>query len=221
MKNFDFDGVVFDLDGVITQTALVHSRAWKKMFDDFLLTYSQRNKLPFAEFSHEADYLVYVDGRPRYEGVRTFLESRNIHLEYGDPSDDGVEETICGLGNRKNAAFNEVLEREGVQTYPSTVMFMENLRQAGLRVGVASSSKNCEAVLIAAGLTHLVETRVDGVVSAETGLKGKPEPDIFLTAAANLGIKPDRCVVVEDASSGVAAGRKGNFGLMRNLFLAK
>ncbi len=217
MKKYLFDAVIFDLDGVITQTALVHSRAWKTMFDGFLKAYSERNGLAFAEFRHDPDYLAYVDGRPRYEGVRTFLESRNIHLEFGDPGDSGEMETICGLGNRKNDAFNEVLAKEGVKTYPSTVAFMEAVREAGIRIGVASSSKNCEAVLQAAGLMHLVETRVDGVVSAAIGLKGKPEPDIFLKAAENLGVKPHRSVVVEDASSGVAAGKKGNFGLVLGL----
>lgn len=217
MKKYSYDAVIFDLDGVITQTALVHSRAWKAMFDGFLKTYYERHRLPFLEFRHDPDYLNYVDGRPRYEGVRTFLESRNIRLEFGDPEDSGDQETICGLGNRKNDAFNEVLRQEGVKTYPSTVAFMEQLKAAGIHIGVASSSKNCEAVLEAAGLMHFVETRVDGVVSAAMGLKGKPEPDIFLTAAANLGVKPDRAVVVEDASSGVAAGRKGNFGLVVGL----
>jgi len=211
---YPFDAVIFDLDGVITQTALVHSHAWKHMFDDYLRERELKYSEPFVEFSHENDYLKYIDGKPRYEGVQSFLASRNIRLPYGDPSDGKEDETICGLGNRKNDAFNVVLASEGVKTYPSTVRLMEELKSAGIRVGVASSSRNCEAVLIKAGLMHLVETRVDGVVSAEMGLRGKPEPDIFLTACKNLGSRPATSVVVEDATSGVAAAKKGNFGLV-------
>jgi HAD superfamily hydrolase (TIGR01509 family) len=149
--------------------------------------------------------------------VKSFLESRDIDLPFGTPEDEPKLETVCGLGNRKNEAFNEVLKNEGVVVYPSTVALLEELQKAGIRIGVASSSKNCEAVLKAAGLTHFVETRVDGVVSAETGLNGKPAPDIFVTAAANLGVDPNKSVVVEDASSGVAAGKNGNFGLVLGL----
>jgi beta-phosphoglucomutase family hydrolase len=212
-----FEAVIFDLDGVITRTALVHSHAWKKMFDDFLRQRETEHGEAFKEFTQKGDYLPYVDGKPRYEGVKSFLESRGIHIPFGDPS-DGVEmETVCGLGNRKNITFNEVLKREGVSVYESTVQMIHDLKKAGIKVGVASSSKNCEAVLEAAGLMPLIETRVDGVVSVELGLKGKPEPDIFTTAAANLGVKPHKAIVVEDATSGVAAGHAGNFGLVLGL----
>jgi len=214
MSIYPYDAVIFDLDGVITQTALIHSRAWKKMFDTYLTLRESRDGEPFREFTHDFDYRTFVDGRPRYEGVETFLKSRGISIPFGTPEDEPALETVCGLGNRKNDAFNDVLYTEGVKVYPSTVQLMQELRAAGLRVGVASSSKNCFSVLEAAGLLDLVETRVDGVVSAATGLKGKPEPDIFLTAAANLGVKPSRAIVVEDASSGVAAGHKGNFALV-------
>jgi len=209
-----FEAVIFDLDGVITRTALVHSHAWKKMFDDYLRYREEKHGEPFKEFTQKEDYLPYVDGKPRYEGVKSFLESRGIHIPFGDPSDNVELETVCGLGNRKNITFNEVLVREGVSVYESTVQLIHDLKKAGIKVGVASSSKNCEAVLEAAGLISLIETRVDGVVSAEMGLKGKPEPDIFTTAAANLGVKPHKAVVIEDATSGVAAGRAGNFGLV-------
>ncbi len=209
-----FEAVIFDLDGVITKTALVHSAAWKKMFDEFLHGHSQKTGQPFVEFSHKDDYLPFVDGKPRYKGVADFLASRGIELPFGDPSDEAGAETVCGLGNRKNDAFNDVLRRDGVEVYPSTVKLMKQLREHGYRVGVASSSKNCEGVLEAAKLSYLVETRVDGVVSAELGLKGKPEADIFTTAAANLGCNPENCIVVEDAVSGVQAGRNGNFGLI-------
>ena len=208
------DAVIFDLDGVITKTALVHSSAWKKMFDEFLHQHAERTGSDFVEFDHERDYLPYVDGKPRYKGVESFLASRNIKLPYGDPEDDPAEESICGLGNRKNKAFNEVLEANGVEVYPSTIALIHDLRARGIRVGVASSSKNCKAVLERAGILDLFETRVDGVVSAEIGLMGKPEPDIFTTAADNLDARYDRSVVVEDAVSGVQAGSKGNFGLV-------
>ncbi|VAW29673.1 Beta-phosphoglucomutase hydrolase, partial [hydrothermal vent metagenome] len=213
MSSYAFDAVIFDLDGVITKTATVHSHAWKKMFDDYLRAYAEKTGEPFREFIQE-DYLAYVDGKPRYDGVKSFLESRNINIPFGTPEDKPDTETVCGLGNKKNEAFNEVLRNEGVETYPATVSLMEELKQQGIHVGVASSSKNCEAVLIAAGLEHLVETRVDGVVLATLNLNGKPAPDIFLMAARNLGVKVHRTVVVEDATSGVAAGKNGNFGLV-------
>ena len=217
MTNQLFDAVIFDLDGVITQTALVHSAAWKKMFDDFLKEWSTKYHKPFREFDHERDYLPYVDGKPRYKGVQSFLEHRGIGIPFGDPSDSPDMETVCGLGNRKNQVFNEVLDRDGVKEYPTTVALIKELLALGIKVGVASSSKNCKVVLETAGLLDLFETRVDGVVSAEIGLQGKPEPDIFTTAADNLGVTYDRAVVVEDAVSGVQAGKKGNFGLVLGL----
>ncbi|PLX10309.1 MAG: beta-phosphoglucomutase [Marinilabiliales bacterium] len=216
MPHKNIDAIIFDLDGVITKTADVHSRAWKKMFDEFLEARAEKSKSDFIEFTSK-DYLDYVDGKPRYEGVKSFLKSRGIEMEFGSPDDSPELMTVCGLGNRKNKAFNEVLKIEGVSVYPSTVELMERLHKEGIRLGVASSSKNCEAVLKAANLTHLVETRVDGVVSAEMGLNGKPAPDIFTTAAKNLNADISRSVVVEDASSGVAAGKNGNFGLVLGL----
>ena len=214
MATNKISAVIFDLDGVITQTALVHSAAWKKMFDDFLKTWSEKTNTPFREFNHERDYLPYVDGKPRYKGVQSFLEHRGIGIPFGDPSDDPELETVCGLGNRKNQVFNEVLDRDGVQVYPTTVALIKELLSKNIKVGVASSSKNCKVVLEAAGILDLFETRVDGVVSAEIGLNGKPEPDIFTVAADNLGVTYDKSVVVEDAVSGVQAGKKGNFGLV-------
>jgi beta-phosphoglucomutase family hydrolase len=214
MPDLHFDAVIFDLDGVITKTALVHSSAWKSMFDEFLTTYSQKHNIPFKEFTHTADYLPYVDGKPRYKGVHDFLKSRNIELPYGDPSDSVDAETICGLGNRKDYAFNMILKSDGVQMYESTVNLIHSLKENNIKVGVASSSKNCALVLEAAGLISLFETRVDGVVSAELKLKGKPEPDIFTKAADNLGVSYERTAIVEDAVSGVQAGRKGDFGLI-------
>jgi beta-phosphoglucomutase family hydrolase len=213
MANHPFTAVIFDLDGVITQTALVHSTAWKEMFDTYLRYREEKYGEAFTEFSHEKDYLPYVDGKPRYKGVASFLESRGIDIPFGDPSDDGEAETACGLGNRKNVVFNDILDRDGVKLYDSTVDLIHELKKEGIRIGVASSSKNCKPVLETAGLLELFETRVDGVVSAEMGLQGKPEPDIFTTACDNLGVDYDLSVIVEDAVSGVQAGRKGNFGL--------
>lgn len=210
----EFDAVIFDLDGVITKTALVHALAWKKMFDQYMLKRREKFGEPFKEFTHAGDYLPYVDGKPRYKGVASFLESRGIDIPYGDPSDDPDKESVCGLGNRKNFMFNQVLDQEGVEVYKSSVKMLASLKEAGVRIGVASSSKNCKPVLEKAGLLDYFETRVDGVVSAEIGLKGKPEPDIFTTACDNLGVNYHRSVVVEDAISGVQAGRKGNFGLV-------
>lgn len=209
-----FEAVIFDLDGVITKTALVHASAWKKMFDEYMITRQERFGEDFREFTHAGDYLPYVDGKPRYNGVSSFLESRGIDIPFGDPGDDPAEETVCGLGNRKNIMFNEVLDEDGVEVYESTVEILYGLKKAGVRIGVASSSKNCKPVLEKAGLLDLFETRVDGVVSAETGLNGKPEPDIFTTASDNLGIPYHRAIVVEDAVSGVQAGKKGNFGFV-------
>ncbi len=214
MSKYSFDAVIFDLDGVITHTATVHSAAWKQMFDESLKAYAQKAGKPFREFTHADDYLPYVDGKPRYKGVASFLKSRDIDLPCGDPTDSPDRETVCGLGNRKNQLFHEIIAQGGVEVFSATVDFIKELKEKGIRVGIASSSKNAKAILDVAGLAGLFETRVDGVVSAELNLKGKPEPDIFTTACDNLGVYYDRAVVVEDAVSGVQAGAKGNFGLV-------
>ena len=210
----NFDAVIFDMDGVITKTAVVHSLAWKKMFDEYLHFREKEYHEPFREFTHAHDYLPFVDGRPRYQGVETFLKSRGINIPFGKPEDEPRKETVCGLGNRKNEVFNQVLEEDGVELYDSTLKLIRELLKSGVKVGVATSSKNCVPILERAGITNLFETRVDGVVSAELGLKGKPEPDIFTTASDKLGTKYSRTVVVEDAVSGVQAGFKGRFGLI-------
>jgi beta-phosphoglucomutase family hydrolase len=209
-----FTAVIFDLDGVITKTALVHSAAWREMFNDYLKYREKKYGEPFREFTHVNDYLPYIDGKLRYEGIKSFLESRGIRIPYGDPSDDPGQETICGLGNKKNNFFNRVLKRDGVEIYESTVTFIRKLRNEKIKTGVASSSKNCRAVLERAGILGLFDTRVDGDVSTRIGLKGKPEPDIFIKACENLGSSPDFTVIVEDAVSGVQAGRNGGFGLV-------
>lgn len=208
----DFEAVIFDLDGVITKTAVTHTTAWKKMFDEYLQMREINYDEPFREFT-QADYLAFVDGKPRYNGVASFLESRGVDLPWGTPKDNTDAETVCGLGNRKNEAFNEVLKRDGAEVYPASEKLLFELKKAGIKLGVASSSKNCKAVLEAVNLLHLFGTRVDGVVSVELGLKGKPEPDIFTKACELLQVTPKNSIVVEDAVSGVQAGAKGNFGL--------
>ena len=212
-NNLAFDAVIFDMDGVITKTALTHASAWKKMFDEYLRKREAEHGEKFIEFTHAGDYLPYVDGKPRYKGVVSFLESRGINIPFGDPSDPTDAETSCGLGNRKNEAFNEVLEKEGVEVYPSTVALIQELKKAGIKLGVASSSKNCKPVLERVDLLDVFEARVDGVVSAELGLNGKPEPDIFTTACDIVKVEYSKAIVVEDAVSGVKAGAKGKFGL--------
>lgn len=213
-QNLPFKAVVFDLDGVITKTALIHAASWKAMFDDYLKLREERNSEPFKEFTHENDYLPYVDGKPRYKGVASFLESRGINIDFGDPSDEPGHETCCGLGNKKNIKFKEILERDGAEMYDSTVRWIKELKELGVHVGVASSSKNCQLILQKTGLELLFETRIDGAVSAEMGLQGKPEADIFVVAAEKMGAVPAESIVVEDAVSGVQAGRNGKFGLV-------
>jgi beta-phosphoglucomutase family hydrolase len=210
----NFDAVIFDMDGVITKTASVHSLAWKKMFDEYLRHRERNHGEPFREFTHVSDYLPYVDGRPRYKGVEAFLKSRGINILFGSPEDESQTETICGLGNRKNEFFNRIVEEDGVDLYDSTLKLIEELRGHGVRVGLATSSKNGDYVLKQAGILHLFEARVDGIVSVQMGLRGKPEPDIFITACADLGATPGRAIVIEDAVSGVQAGAKGKFGLV-------
>jgi beta-phosphoglucomutase family hydrolase len=210
----EYDAWLFDLDGVVTDTASVHAAAWKETFDGYLRRIADRDGTPFAPFEINPDYRLYVDGKPRYEGVDAFLRSRGIVLPWGSPEDPPDRETVCGIGNRKNAAFNHVLKARGVRVFGSSVAVIRALKTRGARVGVVTSSKNCDAVLAAAGIGDLFVVRVDGNVAVERGLAGKPEPDTFLEAARVLGAAPERSVVVEDAISGVRAGRKGGFGLV-------
>jgi alpha,alpha-trehalase len=209
----DFDAVLFDLDGVVTATARVHAAAWKRLFDGYLRSIADRNGLAFRPFSDE-DYRRYVDGKPRYEGVESFLGSRGIILPHGTPDDPPEAETVCGLGNRKNVFFNEHLHDTGVDVFPSTVSLIRRLRATGMRVAVVSSSKNCSAILARAGIGDLFDLRFDGVEAARLEVKGKPAPDTYLKAALMLGVKPDRTAIVEDAIVGVQAGRDGGFGLV-------
>jgi beta-phosphoglucomutase family hydrolase len=208
-----FDAVLFDLDGVLTDTAAVHARAWTTMCDEFLRTWSQRQAAPSAPFTGD-DYRTHVDGKPRYDGVRSFLLSRGIRLPEGDSDDPPDRETVRGLGNRKDDLVNRLLADEGVVRYEESVRLVEQLRRRGIKLAVVSSSRNCLSVLRAAGMGDMFDARVDGIVAGERGLPGKPAPDTFLAAAADLGAEPERAVVVEDAISGVRAGRAGGFGLV-------
>lgn len=206
--------LIFDLDGVITQTARVHANAWKRMFDAYLLQRGQREGKVYEPLSIATDYRRYIDGIPRYDGVRNFLASRSIKLSDGTSADEAGTETVAGLGNLKNTYFQELLQEGGVEVYADTVSFVKKMRQQGLRTAVISASRNCQAILAAAGLEELFEARVDGVVSAELGLKGKPAPDIFLEAARRLQVNPKEAAIFEDALAGVEAGKAGGFALV-------
>jgi beta-phosphoglucomutase family hydrolase len=205
---------LFDMDGVVTQTAKVHDAAWKEMFDDFLKSWSASHNVPFVPFDPVRDYDEYVDGKPRLEGTASFLESRGIELPAGEESDPAGTPTVWGLSNRKNELILKVLARDGVQAYEGSVRYVKAAREAGLRTAIVSSSANTEAVLKAAGVDSLFEVRVDHQVAEAAKLRGKPAPDTFLEAARLLGVAPANATVFEDALAGVAAGRAGNFGFV-------
>jgi beta-phosphoglucomutase family hydrolase len=207
-------GCLFDLDGVLTQTAKVHAAAWKQMFDDYLRERAKRTGEPFVPFDPVDDYDEYVDGKPRADGTRSFLESRGIELPEGDDGDPRDAETIAGLSNRKNELVLKLIKENGVEAYPGSVRYVQAAREAGLRRAVVSSSANCHDVLVAAGIEDLFEARIDGVVAKEQHLRGKPAPDTFLAGARALGLEPDQAAVYEDALAGVAAGRAGAFGFV-------
>jgi beta-phosphoglucomutase family hydrolase len=202
---------LFDLDGVLTQTAEVHAAAWKQMFDEYLPARASRSGERFEPFDQGEDYERYVDGKPRYDGVRSFLASREIELPQGEPSDPPAAETVDGLGNRKNELVLEMIHDQGVEAYEGSIRFVEAAREEGLGRAVVSSSTNCRDVLVAAGIEELFEARIDGVVAEREHLQGKPAPDTFLAGARALGVAPDGAAVFEDALAGVAAGRAGRF----------
>ncbi|PRP80292.1 Trehalose-6-phosphate phosphatase [Planoprotostelium fungivorum] len=208
VEKLRYEACVFDLDGVITESATVHRAAWKKLFDAFL-----KEKGDKKEFSDE-DYRKYVDGLPRYDGVEKFLESRKLTLPRGKKTDGPGFDTVCSLGNMKDGYFNETLQKDGVKAYPGSVALLQDLKEKGVKTAVASSSRSCQKVLQVAGIEHLFDVRVDGTTVDALGLKGKPAPDIFLKACEVLGAHPDLSIVFEDALGGVHAGYKGNFGLV-------
>jgi len=210
----DYDAVLFDLDGVLTQTGRVHAAAWKRLFDEFLQKRATDAGDPFVPFDVEADYRRYVDGKPRYDGVAAFLHSRGIQMPVGSPDDGPVVQSVHGLGNRKDAYFLDELEQRGVERYDSSIALVQTLRAEDVKTAVVSSSNNCAAVLAAAGIADLFDIRVDGLDLARLDLQGKPAPDSFLEAARRLDVEPSRAIVVEDALAGVQAGRAGRMGLV-------
>jgi beta-phosphoglucomutase family hydrolase len=209
-----YDAVLFDLDGVITNTATLHAICWKKMFDEYLRERAEQKGEAFRPFDLATDYRLYVDGEPRFDGVRDFLRSRDIQLPEGSPDDPADVETVHGLGNRKNDLVNRAIAEVGVEPYAGTVQFIHQVRRDGFKIAVVTASQNCDAVLRAAKLDDLFEVRVDGNVIQAQRLAGKPAPDTFLIAAKLLGVEPIRTVVIEDAISGVEAGSNGKFGLV-------
>jgi beta-phosphoglucomutase family hydrolase len=204
-------GCLFDLDGVLTKTAVVHNAAWKEMFDNYLRERSQRTGEPFVPFDPARDYDEYVDGKPRADGTRSFLASRGIELPEGGDDDPPGAETIHGLGTLKNEIVQRRIREDGVEAYEGSVRYVKAARDAGLRRAVVSSSANCRDVLIAAGIEDLFEVRIDGVVAKREHLRGKPAPDTFLAGARALGLGPQQAAVFEDALAGVEAGRAGRF----------
>jgi beta-phosphoglucomutase family hydrolase len=205
---------LFDLDGVLTDTASVHAASWKQMFDDYLRTRSERDGTPFRPFDVSADYGPYVDGKPRLAGTDSFLRSRGIELPEGSPDDPPGTETLWGLSTVKNDLVQEKIKTVGVEVYPGSVRYLHACKDAGLITAVVSSSANAEQVLDVVGMSALIDHRVDGVSAKQRGLAGKPAPDTFLAAAADLGVDRSQAVVFEDALAGVAAGKAGGFGFV-------
>ena len=205
-----YDAVIFDMDGVVTRTAKVHYRAWKRLFDEYLKKHAGEDEKPFDD----QDYRRYVDGKPRYRGIESFFESRKISLPWGNEDDGPDEETIYGLGNKKNRYFNQLIDRDGVDVYEPALSLLKELRSAGFKTAIVSSSKNCAAVLEAAGISSFFDEKTDGKDADELNLQGKPSPDIFVKTAEKLKVSPQRAVILEDAISGVQAGKNGGFGLV-------
>jgi len=210
----DFDAILCDLDGVITKTSMVHAAAWKRLFDDYLKTVAARTGSTFEPFELEEDYRLYVDGKPRHDGVRDFLRSRGLSLPPGSLHDAPDRETIYGLGNKKDEYFEAALRQSGVVVYPATVRYLRLARAAGLKTAVVSSSHHCRDIISTAGLTALFDARIDGHEIDRLHLLGKPAPDTFLEAARRLAVQPEKAIVIEDALAGVQAGRAGGFGLV-------
>ncbi|SFU97883.1 trehalose-phosphatase [Halomonas korlensis] len=209
-----YEAGVFDLDGVVTNTARGHCLAWQRLFDTYLSTLAERDSALFQAFDPDEDYRRYLDGKPRYEGVRSFLESRHVYLPFGKPQDPPDQETICGLGNRKQRLFEKLLAEQGVEVFASSIAFIESIRTAGLKTALVSSSKNARDILARVEASHLFDAVVDGIDAERLGLHGKPQPDIFRHAASLLATPPDQAFAIEDALSGVEAASRAGFGLV-------
>lgn len=212
----DFDAVLFDLDGVLTDSAALHAQSWKVLFDSFLQGQAIRKERSgdFRSFDADHDYRAFVDGKPRHDGIRSFLASRAIAIPEGEPEDEPTKLSVYGLGARKNALFHQALARDGVDIFPAAVAFLKSMRPAGFKTALVSSSRNSRAITADAGLDGLFDAWVDGDAVGARRLQGKPAPDMFQAAAADLGVSPSRAVVLEDAIAGVEAGRRGGFGLV-------
>lgn len=211
IRNINFGAAILDMDGVLTKTATVHAEAWKQMFDPFL---KEMGGEDFQPLDIEKDYNEYIDGKPRRDGIRSFVNSRNIDIPEGNPDDPAKKNTVEGLAKRKNNIFLKLIEKDGVDVYQDSLEILELWKNKNLKLAVISSSRNCEHIIEKAGLTSFFSVRVDGVVSEKENLKGKPEADIFLKAAEKLNVSPGEAIVIEDAISGVKAGKKGNFALV-------
>jgi len=207
------DAVIFDMDGVVTDTARVHARCWEKVFDDYLQSQSERTGGAFVPFTTD-DYLQFVDGKPRYDGAASFFASRGIDLPRGEPTDLPGHDSICAIANLKDVEFALLVESQGVEPFPSTVTFISLLRSRNIRTALISSSRHAKMILEAASVTDLFDAVVDGIDADKLALPGKPDPAIFLTAARQLGVAPSRAAIVEDALAGVEAGRRGGFSLV-------
>ncbi|HKT34301.1 MAG TPA: beta-phosphoglucomutase family hydrolase [Nitrospira sp.] len=210
----EYEAVLSDLDGVITKTARVHAAAWKRLFDDYLAGVSAQTGLTAKPFDLEEDYRLYLDGKPRQEGVRDFLKSRGLSLPLGNPGDGSEHETLYGMGNKKDAYFETTLNATGVDVYPGTVKFLQLAKRAGLKMAVVSSSHHCAEIIEVVGLTSLFDVRIDGHDIDRLRLPGKPAPDTFWEAGRRLAVEPKRAIVIEDALAGVRAGHAGGFGFV-------
>jgi trehalose 6-phosphate phosphatase len=217
LKNLNYEAVILDMDGVITKTAIVHAKAWKNMFDEFL---KEKHGESFQPLDIKDDYNKYIDGIPRHDGIRSFLKARNIDIPEGDPDDDPEEKTVQGLGKKKNKIFREIIEKEGVEVYDDALEMIDRWKKENIKLAVISSSKNCKYILEKSGLEDRFDVRVDGITLIEENLKGKPEPDMFVKAAEYLGVNVEETIIIEDAIQGVQAGQKGRFafvvGVARN-----
>ena len=209
-----YDAILFDLDGVITNTANMHATCWKKIFDEYLQTRSTKTGKTFRSFEIATDYKLHVDGKTRFDGARDFLKSRGITLPEGTHDDPPHKETVCGIGNRKSNLVTKVIKTDGIEVYEGSMTFLKHVKEIGMKTAIVTSSENSQAVLQAAGIRDVFDAQIDGTTIVDQHLAGKPAPDSYLKAVQLLEVQPKRAVVIEDAISGVQAGVKGGFGLV-------